>query len=134
MTGQSFPRGSAPGQFQIPHDEVRVRDDERRHVDQRLQVAVGDGSLGLLEYDERARAVWVARTRGELAAVVADLPAAPTRDVPSGAAGSAVRTARSAPWQAVRRLGAAAVVAAFLAASVMHADTAQIILRDIVRG
>lgn len=58
----------------IADDDVRVGDAERRVVDERLHRAVGDGLLTLSEYDERARDVWGARTRGELAAVVRDLP------------------------------------------------------------
>ena len=55
-------------------DDVRVGDDERRAVDARLHHAVGAGQLTLSEYDERARVVWAARTRGELASVARDLP------------------------------------------------------------
>lgn len=60
----------------LPADEasLRVGDDERRAVDEQLHRAVGAGRLTLTEYDERARDVWAARTRGELAALVRDLP------------------------------------------------------------
>lgn len=54
--------------------EVRVGDAERRVVDERLMAAVGDGVLTLLEYDERAGRLWESRTRGQLEALVADLP------------------------------------------------------------
>ena len=57
--------------------EVRVGDAERRVVDDRLMAAVGDGVLTLVEYDERAGRLWESRTRGELQALVADLPPAP---------------------------------------------------------
>lgn len=66
-----------------PQPDVRVGDAERRAVDERLHRAVGDGVLSLSEYDERARDVWAARTRGELAAVVRDLPTG-SEVVPSG--------------------------------------------------
>ena len=62
---------------------LRVGDRERRAVDEQLQAAVGDGVLTLHEYDERSAALWSARTRDELAVLVADLPdqhdAAPAR-------------------------------------------------------
>ena len=59
--------------------EVRVGDAERRVVDDRLLAAVGDGVLTLLEYDERAGRLWESRTRGQLEALVADLPPATDR-------------------------------------------------------
>lgn len=48
--------------------------------------AVGDGKLTLGEYDERSGALWQARTRAELDALVADLPgeAAPARPLVRG--------------------------------------------------
>lgn len=55
--------------------ELRVGDAERRAVDARLQAAVGEGMLTLAEYDERAARLWQSRTRGELDALTADLPA-----------------------------------------------------------
>ena len=66
--------------------DVRVGDTERRAVDARLQAAVGDGVLTLLEYDERAAAVWAARTRRDLEAVVRDLPPELGGPVPAVAA------------------------------------------------
>lgn len=57
----------------VPEAELRVSDGERRAADERLNRAVGDGELTLLEYEERTGAVWAARTRAELAAVTRDL-------------------------------------------------------------
>lgn len=54
--------------------QVRVGDRERRAVDDLLLAAVADGVLTLSEYDERSRDLWQARTRGDLEALVADLP------------------------------------------------------------
>lgn len=65
---------------------VRVGDRERRVVDDHLMAAVGDGVLTLPEYDERAAVLWQARTRAELDALVADLPAI-QRSVPAVAPG-----------------------------------------------
>lgn len=58
-----------------PIPQRRVGDRERRVVDDQLLAAVGDGVLTLAEYDERAAALWRARTRDELDLLVADLPA-----------------------------------------------------------
>lgn len=58
--------------------ELRVGDRERRAVDEQLLAAVGDGVLTLHEYDERSASLWQARTRAELAGLVADLPQQPS--------------------------------------------------------
>ncbi|OLT20285.1 hypothetical protein BJF78_35690 [Pseudonocardia sp. CNS-139] len=55
--------------------EIRVGDRERRETDERLRLALDDGVLTLAEYDERAALCWAARTRRDLDALVADLPA-----------------------------------------------------------
>jgi hypothetical protein len=69
-----------------PSDSVmRVGDRERREVDDRLRAAQSDGVLTLVEYDERTAQCWAARTRADLAPLVADLPpaeGAPTTDAP----------------------------------------------------
>ena len=64
---------------------VRVGDTERWAVDARLQHAVGEGLLTLPEYEERAGAVWSARTRADLNAVSRDLPAPAPAPVPTPA-------------------------------------------------
>jgi hypothetical protein len=58
----------------LPGDDVRVSDAERTAVADRLGRAHGEGRLDLVEFDDRVRAAWAARTRGELARVTADLP------------------------------------------------------------
>jgi hypothetical protein len=58
-------------------DDLRVSDAERGDVQDRLRRAHDVGQLDLTEFDERVRSVWTARTRGELARVVADLPVPP---------------------------------------------------------
>lgn len=65
--------------------EKRIGDRERREVDERLRAAEADGMLTLLEYDERSRQCFAARTRSELAALTADLPdpVPPERPVPA---------------------------------------------------
>lgn len=53
---------------------MRVSDAEREHVGQLLQRAVGQGMLSLGEFTERMDTALAAKTRGELNAVLIDLP------------------------------------------------------------
>ena len=53
---------------------LRVSDAEREHVGGLLQRAVGQGMLSLGEFTERMDSVLAAKTRGELNAVLVDLP------------------------------------------------------------
>ncbi|MEV0249574.1 DUF1707 domain-containing protein [Nocardia sp. NPDC050712] len=105
--------------------ELRVSDAEREHVGQLLQRAVGLGMLSLGEFTERMDTALAAKTRGELNAVLIDLPgvrligqpaAPPTRFVnaapgfpkaahhPVQNSGSVIRSrmsgvTRKGPWQ-----------------------------------
>ncbi|MFD4295251.1 DUF1707 domain-containing protein [Rhodococcus sp. NPDC058532] len=54
--------------------DLRVSDAEREYVGQLLQRAVGQGMLSLGEFSERMDTALAARTRGELNAVLYDLP------------------------------------------------------------
>jgi hypothetical protein len=56
------------------YDNLRVSDAERARAGQLLERAVGQGMLTLDEYTERIDVALAARTRGELNAVLADLP------------------------------------------------------------
>ena len=67
-------------------EDYRVSDAERAAVQDRLRSAVGAGQLDLLEFDERAKTLWAAKTRGELERVIADLPALPPPPPPAPAA------------------------------------------------
>jgi hypothetical protein len=58
-------------------EDMRISDADRREVQHRLQRAHDIGQLDLGEFDDRLKAVWNARTRGELARVTGDLPAPP---------------------------------------------------------
>jgi len=60
-----------------PPENLRVSDAERTEVQDRLRRAHDVGQLDLNEFDDRVRAVWAARTRGELTRVTADLPEPP---------------------------------------------------------
>ncbi|KUH80762.1 MULTISPECIES: DUF1707 domain-containing protein [unclassified Mycobacterium] len=53
---------------------LRISDDDRAHVSQLLERAVGQGMLTLDEFSERIDTVLAARTRGDLRKVLADLP------------------------------------------------------------
>lgn len=59
-------------------EDIRASDAERELVQQWLHRAHADGSLDLAEFDARVVRTWKAKTRGELAALTADLPTAPT--------------------------------------------------------
>ena len=59
---------------------LRASDDDRDRLVEQLQRHAADGRLSLDEYAERVDRVLVARTHGELAAVVHDLPAGTTVD------------------------------------------------------
>ncbi|MEU7525801.1 DUF1707 domain-containing protein [Saccharothrix sp. NPDC042600] len=63
-------------------EDMRASDAEREVVQQLLHRAHADGSLDLAEFDERVVAVWRAKTRGELAALTADLPQVVERPLP----------------------------------------------------
>ncbi|WP_454199920.1 DUF1707 SHOCT-like domain-containing protein [Nocardia sp. Marseille-Q1738] len=112
--------------------ELRVSDTEREHVGQLLQRAVGLGMLSLGEFTERMDTALAAKTRGELNAVLIDLPGVrligqpaappstfvhssrafgkPAPPVPgSNTAGNVIRARMSAvnrrgPWQVAPRL------------------------------
>jgi Domain of unknown function (DUF1707)/Cell wall-active antibiotics response 4TMS YvqF len=64
-----------PGQLS-PSGEVRASDAEREAVVERLRVATVEGRLTFGELTERTGAAYTATTRGELASITADLPAA----------------------------------------------------------
>ncbi|MFI9814774.1 DUF1707 SHOCT-like domain-containing protein [Saccharothrix variisporea] len=55
-------------------EDMRASDAEREVVQQLLHRAHAEGSLDLTEFDQRVVATWQAKTRGELAALTADLP------------------------------------------------------------
>ncbi|MFA3839735.1 DUF1707 SHOCT-like domain-containing protein [Streptomyces aureus] len=63
-----------PGEMVPDRRELRASHEERDQVVERLTVAAGDGRLTADERDERLEAALTARTHGELAALLADLP------------------------------------------------------------
>ncbi|MBF6328964.1 DUF1707 SHOCT-like domain-containing protein [Nocardia transvalensis] len=99
--------------------DLRVSDAEREHVGMLLQRAVGLGMLSLGEFTERMDTALAAKTRGELNAVLVDLPgirlagqpnpvvppvARPPRPGVPPAGGNTIRArlsgvTRKGPWQ-----------------------------------
>jgi hypothetical protein len=69
----------------VRQQDLRVSDAERADVQERLRDAVGAGQLDLHEFDERAKTLWAAKTRGELDRLTADLPALPPPAPPAPA-------------------------------------------------
>jgi len=65
---------SEPGS-EIARSELRASHDDRDRVVEMLRVSAGDGRLTAEELDERLEQAMTARTYGELARLVADLPA-----------------------------------------------------------
>ena len=66
---------SAPG-HEVARSELRASHDDRDRVVEMLRVSAGDGRLTAEELDERLELAMTARTYGELAKLVTDLPAA----------------------------------------------------------
>ena len=84
MTGEVSPAGP-PGSSGVPagpigRGELRAAHTDRDAVVELLRVAAGDGRLTADELDERLELALTARTYSELAALTADLPAAPGAD------------------------------------------------------
>jgi len=66
---------SEPG-HEVTRSELRASHDDRDRVVEMLRVSAGDGRLTAEELDERLEVAMTARTYGELARLVADLPEA----------------------------------------------------------
>lgn len=85
--------------------DLRVSDAEREHVAGLLQKAVGRGMLSLGEFTERVDTALAARTRGELNAVIIDLPGlelrggTPVTGPPPGIPAAATPAAPNQPQQ-----------------------------------
>jgi hypothetical protein len=58
-----------------PVQAIRVADAEREALAERLRDAAAEGRLDMSELEERLTAAYAAKTRGDLEALVADLPA-----------------------------------------------------------
>jgi hypothetical protein len=75
---------SEPG-GEVARSELRASHEDRDRVVELLRVSAGDGRLTAEELDERLGQAMTARTYGELARLVADLPAAGTAVSPATA-------------------------------------------------
>jgi Domain of unknown function (DUF1707) len=73
MTGEMSPAGQ--GQNLPSADQLRASHEDRDRVIELLRVAAGDGRLTAEELDERVEIAFSARTYGELAGLIRDLPA-----------------------------------------------------------
>jgi len=72
---------SEPG-GEVARSELRASHDDRDRVVELLRISAGDGRLTAEELDERLEQAMTARTYGELARLVADLPAEGTAASP----------------------------------------------------
>jgi Domain of unknown function (DUF1707) len=74
-----FMADSEPGSEVVARSQLRASHEDRDRVVELLRVSAGDGRLTAEELDERLERAMSARTYGELAKLVADLPAAGAR-------------------------------------------------------
>lgn len=91
--------------------EQRVSHDDRERVAEVLRVAAGDGRLSLEELEERLEDCFAARTYGDLAPLVADLPGQAMTVVRPGPAKEVTRVRRAGGnvryqgvWEVPKRL------------------------------
>ena len=115
--------GHAPSHSTEPVPDsagLRASHDDRDRTVEVLRVAAGDGRITAEELDERVGAALTARTYGELAALISDLPAAPgslplAPGSPGAAAGAAPKdlvrirsdissVRRDGPWLVPKRM------------------------------
>jgi hypothetical protein len=64
---------------EIERADMRAADTDRVAVAQRLQQAVDEGRLDIIDFDDRLQRAYAAKTYGELDRLVADLPAPASR-------------------------------------------------------
>lgn len=90
-------------------DALRVGHRDREQAVAALHDAVGGGYLDLQEFEERSQTVYAAKTRGDLRAALADLPAAAAFFPPAGSAlaGKLIggEETISVDWTTVKRRG-----------------------------
>jgi hypothetical protein len=104
---------SEPGR-EVERSELRASHEDRDRVVELLRVSAGDGRLTPEELDERLEVAMTARTYGELAKLVADLPAAGSvASVPAPRVKDVVRidcgsghARREGPWVVPQRIEA----------------------------
>ena len=64
----------------VRDDDLRASQDERDRVVERLRTHAGEGRLELDELEERVELALRARTRGDLAVLLRDMPRVPNRE------------------------------------------------------
>jgi hypothetical protein len=79
----SFPMAESEPGGEVARSELRAAHDDRDRVVELLRVSAGDGRLTAEELDERLEQAMTARTYGELARLVADLPAEASAATPA---------------------------------------------------
>jgi hypothetical protein len=99
------------GDKQLDPRDFRVSDAERTHVVNVLQKAIGHGLLSLDEFTERTDCALAAKTRGELNAVLVDLPGlthtdpdSPVREKPVEMRATMATLKRDGNWTVPREL------------------------------
>ena len=83
--------------------DLRASDADRERAAERLRAATAEGRLSAEELEERLERALAARTEGELAALVADLP-------PAAEPAPAPRPARASRWDRRARFTAVSVL------------------------
>jgi hypothetical protein len=76
---------------QIPPHQLRASDADRDHIASMLREGYSEGRLTIEEFQERLQQAYAARTHGELAVLIADLPARPAPPPPPVPAASVPR-------------------------------------------
>lgn len=82
VRGYSFPMADEIPGTGIARNDLRASHQDRDRIVEVLRVAAGDGRLTAEELDQRLEVALTARTYGELATLVADLPASPEAGLP----------------------------------------------------
>jgi hypothetical protein len=78
------PSPDAPRTDVLARENLRASHEDRDQIVEQLRVAGGDGRLDAEQLEQRLAAALTARTYGQLAALVADLPTgSPTRPIPA---------------------------------------------------
>ena len=109
MRFKVFPMADSEPGREVARSELRASYEDRDRVVELLRVSAGDGRLTADELDERLELAMTARTYGELAKLVADLPA--SGSVVSAPAPRASREpATAAAMASLRRANTVALV------------------------
>jgi hypothetical protein len=108
------PSSEAPGGEVLARENLRASHEDRDQTVEQLRVAAGDGRIDPEELEQRVEAALTARTYGQLAALIADLPTGPVARV-AGAATPRPKedvriecrhssTRREGPWAVPQRM------------------------------